>query len=260
MCVLLEAGINIATPCIGFNHRDSLPPAGREKLEAACSRGGASLYSTGSSPGWITEIVPFALLALQRRLDCLTLYDYADMASRNSPEMIFGLLGFGADPATADRYRKLGTATSTPPTFRALADALGVQLDDVQTGVEYAATRKTETIAAGTLQAGTIGGMRMSVTGLRNGKPLLRRFSTWFVTRDLDPQWELKDSGWRLLVEGDTSIEVSINFAVSPEDYPAYSPGLTAHPVINAAPYVCAAPSGILQTADLPPIIPYFGL
>jgi 4-hydroxy-tetrahydrodipicolinate reductase len=126
MCGLLEAGINIATTVIGFNHRDSLSPDSRERLQAACKRGGASLYSTGSSPGWITEIVPLALLALQRRLDCLTIHDYADMASRNSPEMIFDLLGFGTDPAKADRCRKGGTAASTPPTFRALAEAIGL--------------------------------------------------------------------------------------------------------------------------------------
>ncbi|MEO7247123.1 MAG: dihydrodipicolinate reductase, partial [Novosphingobium sp.] len=96
MCRLLESGINIATACIGFNHRESIQPAERARLEAACARGQSSLYSTGSSPGWSTEIMPFALLAMQRRLDCLTITDYADMGTRNSPEMIFSQLGFGA--------------------------------------------------------------------------------------------------------------------------------------------------------------------
>ena len=36
----------------------------------------------------------------------------------------------------------------------------------------------------------------------------------------------------------------------TPEDDPAYSPGLTAHPVINAVPYVCDSPPGLLETRD----------
>jgi hypothetical protein len=259
MCRLLEAGINITTACIGFNHRDSIEPAARARLEAACALGRSSLYATGSSPGWSTEIMPLALLAMQRRLNCLTISDYADSSSRNSPEMIFKLLGFGADPAKVDPNRPVGTATSTPPTFRALADAIGLSLDEIKTSVEYAVTRKRETIAAGTLQAGTIGAMRMGIIGLRHGKAVLRRFSTWYVARDLDPQWELRDSGWRMQVDGDTSLDVSVAFTVSPENYARYSPGLTAHPVINATPYVCDAAPGILQTAELPMIVPYLG-
>jgi len=259
LCRLLEAGINVSTALIGFNHRDSIDPAVRAKLEAACERGRSSLYATGSSPGWSTEILPFALLAMQRRLDCLTITDYADMATRNSPEMIFGGLGFGTDPAKADPNRRVGTAASTPPTFRAVADAIGLPLDSVTTSIEYAVARRDVQVAAGPLRAGTIGAMRMGVIGLRNGKPLLQRFSMWYLTRDLDPQWELRDSGWRLQVAGDTSLDVSVGFDVAPDDYAAYSPGLTAHPVVNAVASVCEAPPGILQTAELPIILPYLG-
>jgi 4-hydroxy-tetrahydrodipicolinate reductase len=258
MCRLLESGSNIATACIGYNHRASIPAHDRDALEAACARGGTSLYSTGSSPGWSTELLPLTLLAMQRRLDCLTIWDYADMADRNSPEMIFGWLGFGKKPEEMDPERPVGTAASTPPTFRALAEAVGLALDQVSTSIEYAVARKRETVAAGVLEPGTIGAMRMGVIGSRKGKPLLRRFSTWYLTRELDPAWELQDSGWRLQVKGDTSLEVSIAFDVSSEDYPAYSPGLTAHPVINAVAYVCDAAPGILETPDLPMPVPRF--
>jgi hypothetical protein len=89
VCRLLAAGVNIATAYIGLNHRDSVEPEMRAKLEAACLQGRSSLYSTGSSPGWATELMPLTLLAMQRRFDCLTIYDYADMSTRNSPKMIF---------------------------------------------------------------------------------------------------------------------------------------------------------------------------
>lgn len=258
MCRLLAAGINISTACVGFNDRDSIPAADRAQLEAACASGRTSLYSTGSSPGWITELVPLTLLNMQRRLDRYIITDYADMATRDSPLML-GQLGFGTDPATRDSSRPMGTATSTPPTFRALAKAIGLPLDEVTTGIEYAVARNSVEVAAGTIAAGTIGAMRMSVSGWRGGREILTRHSLWYVTRDTEPAWDYRDSGWRVQVKGDTSLDVSIGFDVTPEDYARYSPGLTAHPVINALPYVCDAAPGILHTADLPMLAPYLG-
>ena len=46
------------------------------------------------------------LLSLQRRLDHLTIEEFADMSSRNSPEMIFDLMGFGRDPARVRPTRR----------------------------------------------------------------------------------------------------------------------------------------------------------
>ena len=65
-------------------------------------RAARRLHSTGSSPGFITEALPIVLLSLQRSLDQLTIEEFADMSSRNSPEMIFDLMGFGRDPAAFD--------------------------------------------------------------------------------------------------------------------------------------------------------------
>lgn len=258
MCRLLSAGINIATALVGFNHRKTMDAAMRERLEQACTEGKASLYSTGSSPGWSTELVPLVLFAMQRRLDSFTITDYADNSKRDSPDML-ALLGFGKKPDSLDPNRKSGTSASMPPTFGALAEAIGLPLDDTSTTIEYALANKTERIAAGIIEAGTVGAMRMGFIGWRDGKPLLQRFSTWYVTRDIDQPWELRDSGWRMQVKGDTSLDVSIAFDVAEADYAAYSPGLTAHPVINALPFVCAAAPGILETRDLPTIVADLG-
>lgn len=255
LCRILESGANISTACLGFNHRASMGPDERARLEAACMKGGTSLYSTGSSPGWSTELMPLMLMMMQRHLDCLTITDYADMSTRNSPAML-ARLGFGGSPANMEKDRQPATVGSTTPSFRALADAVGLPLDEITGSVEYAVTRKREEIAIGRIEAGTIGAIRMGVIGLRNGEPLLRRYSTWYVARDLDPSWDLRDSGWRMQIKGDTSLDVSIAFDVAGQDYASYSPGLTAHPVVNAAPHVIEAKPGLLQTEDLPMIVP----
>ena len=101
VCSLLESGANVVATRSEFHDPDGLDADVRERIERACAQGGTSLYSTGSSPGFITEALPFALLSIQRRLDHLRIEEFADMSSRNSPEMIFDLMGFGRDPPCA---------------------------------------------------------------------------------------------------------------------------------------------------------------
>jgi 4-hydroxy-tetrahydrodipicolinate reductase len=259
LCRLLEAGINIATSRMEFNGRDKIEPEVRRKLESACARGKASLYATGSTPGLFIENIPFALSALLRRLDCLTLTDFADMSSRNSPEMLFEILRFGSDPASLDSKAPFGTAISTPPSLTMMAAAMGLPLDDIVTGREFAVTRHRTRIAAGVIEAGTIGAMRMDIAGMRNGQTVIRRRSVWYVTKDVAPAWDLRPTGLHYRVEGDTPLDVMLTFPVSEEEYPKISPGFTAHPVVNAVPYVCEAAPGIRQTDELPPVIGYFG-
>ena len=259
LCRLLQSGSNVVSTRSEFHRPASLDPDVRARLETACEVGGTSLYSTGSSPGFITEALPLVLTSIQRRLDRLTIDEFADMSSRNSPEMIFELMGFGGDPSTFDPRRWSHGAASFGPSLNVLADALGLPLDAVESTGEVAAARHTFEIAAGKVEAGTVAAQRMTVSGLRNGEPLLRFRANWYLSTDIEPAWDLRESGWRVLVEGDTPLDVSITFPVPEELYAATTPGLTAHRPVNAIPYVCAAEPGIRTTVDLPQVIAAFG-
>ena len=94
---------------------------------------------------------------------------------------------------------------------------------------------------------------------MRSGKPVLRFRANWYCSRDIEhADWELRESGWRIRVEGDTPLDVGITFPVAPEDYAAFTPGLTAHRAVNAVAAVCAATPGIRTTVDLPQVIARF--
>jgi 2,4-diaminopentanoate dehydrogenase len=110
LCRLLESGANISTLLEHFHDPDSLDPDVRRRLEAACRRGATSLCSTGPSPGFITETLPVVLTSLERRLDRLTIHEYADMSNRNSPEMLSML--FGGEPRVVDTARIAQSAGS----------------------------------------------------------------------------------------------------------------------------------------------------
>src|SRR5439155_20265017 len=85
VCRLLSSGVNVVTTRGEFHHPPSMRAAKRERVEAACAEGGTSIHSTGSSPGFITEAVPLVLTSIQRRLESLTINEYADMTRRDSP-------------------------------------------------------------------------------------------------------------------------------------------------------------------------------
>ena len=257
ICRLLESGANVVSTRSEFHHPASLPDDQRARIEAACAHGGTSLYSTGSSPGFITEALPFALLSLQRRLDRLSIEEFADMSSRNSPEMIFDLMGFGRDPASFDpRGLEMHGGGSFAGSLRAVADALAIPLDDVTASAQVAVARDRVDVAAGRVEAGTVGAQRLQVTGTRAGRPVLSFSANWYLTTDVEPAWDLRETGWHVLLEGDTPLDIDIRFPVDPEDWAATSPGLTAHRPVNAIAAVCAAAPGIRTTADLPQIIP----
>ena len=102
---LLGSGANIVTTRGEFHHPASMEVRRASVVQAACRAGGTSIHSTGSSPGFITEAVPLVLTSIQRRLERLMIDEYADLSQRNSPELLFDLMGFGADPAAFDPGR-----------------------------------------------------------------------------------------------------------------------------------------------------------
>ncbi len=85
---------------------------------------------------------------------------------------------------------------------------------------------------------------------------LLEYSRTMYVTKALDPDWKVLDTGWHVQVKGDAPMDLDLRF--SPENYGQYSPRINSNLPINSVPAVCQAPPGIVTTADLR-IVPYFG-
>jgi 2,4-diaminopentanoate dehydrogenase len=259
VCRILASGANIVTTRGEFIRPASMAPEVRERVERACEEGGTSIHSTGSSPGFISEALPIVLLSMHRRLDLLQIDEFADMSSRNSPELLFELMAFGSDPALFDARRFGHLAQAFGPSLSVLADAIGLPIDDIESTGEVAVAAHDVEIAAGPVKAGTVAAQRPIVTGIRNGEPLLRFQANWYVTTDVEPAWDLRETGWRVQALGDTPIDLEIRFPVDSEHYADVSPGFTAHPAVNAVATVCAAAPGIRTTFDLPKVLPRLG-
>jgi 4-hydroxy-tetrahydrodipicolinate reductase len=259
LCRLLSSGTNVVTTRGEFHHPPTMDADERRRLEEACAAGGTSIHSTGSSPGFITEAVPIVLASIQRRLDLLRIDEFADLTSRNSPELLFDIMGFGK---SADRFgdaRWSHGAVAFGPSLRVLADALHLPLDEVVGSGEVALATKDIEIAAGTVPEGTVAGQRMIVSGRRDGEDLLVFRATWYCSTHLDADWDLRGGGWRITVDGDAPLDVEIRLAVPVERMAETTPGYTAHRAVNAVPVVCEAAPGIRTTPELPQVVADLG-
>ena len=254
---LLEAGTNVITTRGEFFAGGvKLSDDDRARVLDACARGNASIYATGSSPGFITDALPFALLSMQRRVDLIEIEEFANMSRRDSPHLLFELMGFGRPMESFDPRRSAFLLGEFSPSLSLLAEAAGRPVDDWTSAGEVAAARQTTKLAAGELPAGTIAAQRTAMVGRSGGEEVIRFTVNWYCATDIEPAWDLRPTGWRVRVHGDAPFDVELPFPIPIDDLGAHTPGYTANRPVNAVPYVCAAPPGILVTTDLPMVTP----
>jgi 2,4-diaminopentanoate dehydrogenase len=263
VCRLLGSGANIVTTRGEFHNPASMDPAVRARVEEACRQGNSSIHSTGCSPGFVTEALPLVLATLERRLDHISINEYADCSSRDSAEMLFSIMGFGEKPGRDLQPRLDYLREAFGPSLEVTAAALGLPCDKLEVRGAVALARHDIHIAAGVVAAGTVAAQRTTVSALRGGKKLISFTANWYVSTDVETEdgevWDLRSSGWHVRVDGDVPLDVAITYPVAAEDYAEMTPGLTAHRPLNMVAYVCEAPPGIRTSAELPQIIAHLG-
>ena len=263
MCQLLEAGINLVTTRSEFFNTEKMHVEHKERLETACQQGKSSLFATGSSPGFITVVMPLAMLYMSRRLDCLTIDEYADVPATCSLEMTTQVMGFGSAPLEGGVHPLMleHMAEGFAQSLTTVADACGIRLDGFETKGEVALANHPIPLSdVVVIEKGTVAALRITVAGMKDGKPVLIFRANWYCSRDVDQDWDLKEMGWRVNIETDTPMLLNITFPrIEDQVLSEQMAGHTAHPAVNAVPYVCEAAPGIRTNIDMAPIIPWFG-
>jgi hypothetical protein len=255
---LLEAGTNVVTTRGElFDAGRALKVSDRERIVKACQRGAASIFATGSSPGFITDSLPLAMLSLSRRVQSVEIEEFADLSQRDSPHLLFEQMGFGQPLASFDGTARAGYLQGEfGPPLRAMAEAAGLAIEQWESRGEAAPARSEIVIAAGTLGTGTVAAQRTTIAGSIDGVERVRFSVNWYCSKEITPEWDLRPTGWRVRMRGDVPLDVELKFAVPMHEMGAVSPSFTANRPVNAVPYVCRAAPGILSATDLVPITP----
>ncbi|HJR26429.1 MAG TPA: hypothetical protein VJ804_13215 [Acidimicrobiales bacterium] len=256
---ILEAGVNVvSTAAFVSGRRD---PADRERIEAACKQGGASMFGSGISPGFV-DLVGIVLAGICDRVDKVRIDEASDTTLYDSPTTELPC-GFGRpiDDPELPGMAAAGTAVFGEA-VALIADALGVELDEIVCEAEYAKTTADVVMDSWTIAAGCVAGVFASWQGKVGGRTVVELTVRWKKGQTLEPDWPIEE-GHVITIEGRPTVRSKLEYLPPPDfeattfqDFMVLGMIMTAMPAIHAIPAVVAAPPGIVTYTDLPLVLP----
>ncbi len=251
---ILESGADVVSTA-AFITGGSLG-AERERLVDACERGGSSLFGTGISPGFV-EVAGIALANICDRIDKITIDEASDTTLYDSPdtERPAGFARHIDDPELPGMAAR-GTAVFGEAVAM-VADAIGVELDEVVCVEEYARTTEDVVMDSWTIPADHVAGVAASWQGRVGDRTVVELNVRWKKGQTLDPAWVI-DEGHVITIDGLPTVRAKLDYLPPPDfeattfaDFMVLGMVMTAMPAINAIPLVVAAAPGIVTYADI---------
>ena len=159
---LLNAGTNVVSTCSDLFARGVRLSSGNLALvEAACANGNASVWASGSDPGFVTETLPLAFLSIQREVDLIEIEEFGDLSHRPSAHMVLEQMRFGKPLEEFDPERRRNHLFGEyQPPLSVLADLAGFEIDAWVSEGGVAAAKQDVTIVASEIKAGTAAAQR----------------------------------------------------------------------------------------------------
>jgi 2,4-diaminopentanoate dehydrogenase len=256
---ILRAGVNIVTSA-EFLTGMNLTAVDRSAIEVAARDGGATIFGSGMNPGFAQMVAAIASgVATKVRKASVT--ESVDV-SQFIGDANFQSVGWGRpkdDPGHADDVRR-GTVVFAEA-VDVFARLMGVDLDEIVCSVDFAHATKDVVADGVSIPTGHVAGMDVKWYGTVDGHEVLTVNQRWIATASLEPAWTV-EHGYRIEITGDPSVYVKVDLMPTPEDLADLTPErmrgiglrITAAPLVNAIPAVCAAAPGIATYADLPAI------
>jgi hypothetical protein len=250
---LLEAGVNVCSTS-AFISGSAIPPADLDRLRVAAERGRSTLFGTGVNPGFANL---FGLVSAQvcDRVDRIRVLESADASAYASKETQESV-GFASPLDASDLVARTRAGSAVFAEAVALmADALGVELDDITFDCEYARATADNDLGFMVIPEGTVAGIDGRWRGKVGDRDVIVLNYQWTMGDHVDAPFELRH-GYFVEVDGEPTIRSQFRI-FPPRDWS--EPGfmglgmiMTAMPAVNAIPAVVAAPPGIATHATLP--------
>jgi hypothetical protein len=259
MVRILDAGVNVVSTAAFVD--GSARQGDRDRIAAACERGGSSIFGTGISPGWV-ELMGIAAANICDRIDKITIDEASDTTLYDSPETELPA-GFGRpidDPELPGMAAE-GTAVFGEAVAM-VADALAIELDEIVCVAEYAQTTADVVMDSWTIPAGHVAGVAASWQGRVGDRTVVELNVRWKKGQTLDPDWQIEE-GHVVTIDGRPTVRMRLEYLPPPDfeattfaDFMVLGMIMTAMPAINALGHVVAAPPGIVTYTDLPLPLP----
>jgi 2,4-diaminopentanoate dehydrogenase len=254
---LLAAGVDVVSTA-GFHHPACHGVAYAGPLLDACRRGGSTLAGVGLNPGFMAERAAPLLTALCAQLESIACYELADASSMPSPEFVFGLMGFGADPARRDITQEPIAQMYSDlfmEVFHGVADTLETRVASIEPAHAVTLAPDDLTIRAGRIPRGTVASTEWRWRGrLESGVNVLHSV-TWTADPRLHGVTSREAAAWRIEIHGRPNVRAAISISDPDPAAPHMRAAVdaTVAIAIQAIPAVCTAPAGFYSVPAFAP-------
>jgi 2,4-diaminopentanoate dehydrogenase len=256
LCRILASGKNVvSTSVVPLIHPKSGEKAWVDALEKACAEGGTSCFTSGIDPGFANDLLPIALLDACQEVRSVRVMEILNYDTYDQPTVLFETMGFGQALDATPLLLFPGALTlAWGGVLGAIAEAMGVELDEVKEVSERQPAPERFSIPAGTVEKGTTAALRFEVQGMVDGRPAIVVEHVTRLRDDLAPEWPQPVAGgcYRILIEGYPSMQCDLQLYGEGGDHNDGGLVATAARVLNAIPAVVEAPPGLLSALDLP--------
>jgi hypothetical protein len=229
------------------------------RIETACRTGGASLYASGIEPGFAADHLVLTLATMSDKIRSVRTQEIFGYQDYPVAFTMFEVFGFGKPLEHRCLMELPGVQTGAwGPPVQMVADKLGVQLDGIRETYEKRLTARELDVAAGTIEAGTVGAVRFETIGVVDGRDAIVIEHINRMAPDLAPEWPTaaRDGTYRIVVDGVPSFTCELQLG-SGGDFSQDGMVATAMRIVNAIPFVCDAEPGIVSSTDLPLTLPH---
>jgi len=257
ICTFLEAGTNVVgTSLVWLVYPPHADPWIREPIEAACAKGGTTMYVNGVDPGFSGDLLALAALSLTARAEGILVQEICDYGTYDDAEFTGASFGFGTNGDVVPMLFVPGVLASIwGGPIRLLADELGVTVDRFEERHENWTATEPIDCAMMRVEPGKVAAVRFAVEGIVDGQPRIVMEHVNRLTERAAPDWPLAPEGrpgvHRVVVYGDPGVEINTHLGIG-VDHNQAGVVATAAKAVNAIHVVCSAAPGLVSLRDLP--------
>ncbi|HZB72789.1 MAG TPA: hypothetical protein VE395_11665 [Acidimicrobiales bacterium] len=253
---ILASGKNVvSTSVVPLIHPKTGEKAWVDTLEKACAEGGTSCWTSGIDPGFGNDLIPIALLSACQEVRSVRVMEILNYDTYDQATVLFETMGFGQALDATPLLLFPGALTlAWGGVVGEIAEALGVEVDEIKEVSERQPAPERFSIPAGTVEKGTTAALRFEVQGIIEGRPAIVVEHVTRLRDDLAPEWPQPVAGgcYRILIDGYPSIQADVQLAGADGDHNDAGLVATAARVLNGIPAVVDAPPGLLSALDIP--------
>ncbi|KUI47651.1 diacylglycerol kinase [Mycobacterium sp. GA-1199] len=259
---ILAAGIDVVGSGLGVLQYpwQVIPDKYIQRVEDAAREGNSTVFMTGVDPGFVTDLLPFALAGTCQSIEQVRTMEIADYASYDGATVMFDVMGFGRPIADEIGdlpmlYQPGVLSIAWGTAIRQLAAGLGIEVDEIKDSVEQEPAPEDFDVAVGTIKKGTVAAVRFQIEGMVKGRPAIVVEHVTRLRGDLRPDWAQPaqpGGSYRVEITGEPSYVMDICPTSRNGDHNYAAILAAAGRIVNAIPDVVSAAPGIRTTLDMP--------